>query len=346
MAHHNTLGITGKFHDKSKDFRQIVILTSDCLVVHMYLNEMMPFFEKAGIKPVIFMTPDTKSPRGAIPSLKQFSFLEEGILADVIYPALEANEGKIQRITPTFNQLMRAHQCKPITVDSIKDPAIAKALNAPGHMGTISMYQDNIFKPDMIAAVKEKGFFWNLHPAVLPQNQGLYLIFWNLLKGKTEHGSSLHEVEEGIDKGAIISVDKGPLNKNKSVVEQYFDFTKGGAHLVTDALATYMQKGKVDFLPLSENKDGAYYTFPTEQDIAEGWEKGVRMWGTAKEMADTYTRIFGNDNLLRPKIYEAIRKYERQNLEERPVAAVKAPVNNNRQSFPVAPLYRSAQCYN
>lgn len=294
--------------------RQLVVFTSDCLVAHMHLNDILPFLRAQNIKPVVFMMPDTKSPRAQIPSLQRFSFYEEGLLNDVVYPALEEHEGRgAQRLTPTFNQMAREFGFETITVESQKDPAILAAVRDPATIGALSVYHDAIFKADLISAVKEKGFFWNLHPAILPANQGLYLAFWNMVQGKRDHGCTLHEIDEGIDTGRIIATSHGKLDYGKPVVGQYFDHVKGGSELIKRALLQQTRLGQVSYKIVAHDENRNYCSFPTEDDISAGEERGVRMIGTPEEMVNIYTAIFGNKDLLREKILRAIFAYEAAN---------------------------------
>jgi methionyl-tRNA formyltransferase len=312
--------------------RRLVIFTSDCLVAHMHLNDILPFLKAHNIKPVIFMMPDTKSPRAQIPSLKRFSFYEEGILNDVIYPTLEAKEGRAQRLTPTFNQMARDYGFTATAVEKQTDPAIMAALDAPGVIGALSVYHDVIFKAPLINAVKEKGFFWNLHPAVLPQNQGLYLAFWNMVHGKPKHGCTLHEIDEGIDTGRIIATAQGRLNYSKPVIGQYFDFVKGGSELIKKALLQQIRLGGVSYKAVEPHTETAYRSFPTEDDISAAARSGVRMIGTPEEMVGIYTAIFGNRALLRDKILNAIFDYEAENQGETPAVSIPAAMLAQRQN--------------
>jgi hypothetical protein len=184
------------------------------------------------------------------------------------------------------------------------------ALNQPGVIGALSVYHDTIFKADLINAVKDKGFFWNLHPAVLPQNQGLYLAFWNMVQGKRGHGCTLHEIDEGIDTGRIISTAHGTLDYGKPVVGQYFDFVKGGSDLIKRALLQQIRLGRVSYKHVPPGADKSYHSFPTEDDITAGERRGVRMIGTPEEMVGIYTAIFGNEDILRDRILNAISAFE------------------------------------
>ena len=312
--------------------QQLVIFTSDCLIGHMHLNDILPFLKEQGIKQVVFMLPDTKSPKAQIPSLQRYSFYEEGILNDVIYPALDVYEGRTRRLTPTFNQLSRDYGFKAVAVEKQTDPAIMAALDAPETIGALSVYHDVIFKAPLIEAVKKKGFFWNLHPAVLPQNQGLYLAFWNMMHGKRQHGCTLHEIDEGIDTGRIIATSQGRLNYSKPVIGQYFDFVKGGSELVKKALLQQLRLGGVSYKPVEPHAKTQYRSFPTEDDIAAGERAGVRLVGTPEEMVNIYTAIFGNRDMLRGRILNAIFEYEEAHQEQAPAVTLPAAAIAQREN--------------
>jgi hypothetical protein len=286
---------------------QIIIFTSDALIVHQHLKDLMPFFDEKNIKPVIFLLPDTQSPRAQIPSLQRYSYYEQDIVNDLIYPAIESK--KVESLTVTFNQLMAHHSCQPQKVKNLKDPAIMHAINAPNTIGALSIYHDAIFKPDIINAVKEKGFFWNLHPAILPQGQGLHVLFWSLLNDHARHGYTLHEIDEGIDTGKIISKSEGDADPEKPILETYLDYISEGSDLIKAGLTEYLETGKVAFLPETEEPH-AYYSFPTEEDIAKGIRKNVRLWGSVDEMLDIYSRIFGDDKNLMKIIKSDIKRVE------------------------------------
>lgn len=311
---------THRDSSKDQEQRSLVIFTSDSLVSHKHLNDLMPFFWQNNIKPVIFITPSNTSPRSRIPSLQNFEFYDADIASDVIYPALEKRNLRVAHLSLTFNQLMARYGANAHTVTSLKDPAIMEAVNQPGFIGAVSIYQDAIFKPDLIDAIKERGFLWNLHPALLPHDKGMYVMFWSLMNGKTEHGYTLHEIDAGIDTGRLISTSAGPLDKSKSIVESYIDFAAHGSNLLKDALARHLRGEAVQTYEQVAEKTN-YYSYPTEEDIARGWEQGVRLWGTPREMADMYGRIFGEDRTMRQQILKSIFRREAQNAPQEERAA-------------------------
>lgn len=66
----------------------------------------------------------------------------------------------------------------------------------------ISIFYGKIIKKDFIDRCKK---IINLHNSPLPLYRGVRPINWALKDGRTEHGVTIHEIDEGIDTGPIIS---------------------------------------------------------------------------------------------------------------------------------------------
>lgn len=305
--------------------KKLVIFTGESFVAHQHLRDLLPFLAENNIEPVIFLTPSCDLPKANTPSMQKFFFYEEGIFTDVIYPALDAQRANGKNtLTPTFNQMAAAYRLSPVNIENASDPRVSAALDDPASIGVISIYQDMIFKTPFIESVKDRGlFFWNLHPALLPQHRGVLVAFWSQMHGETRHGYTLHELEAGIDTGRIISRHEGRLVRDKSAVENYFSFTRGGSDLVKEALAEFLEFGRPSY-EMKTKGSSSYYSFPTEEDVAAGKRRGARLWGTPQEMHDLYLSYFGNEKLLSRKIKDAIAQIEgtdhlREALFRRPV---------------------------
>jgi len=289
--------------------KSIVIFTSGSFVAHQHLNHILPFLAEQQIKPVIFLTSSCKAPRANLSSLQQYAFYEGDIFNEVIYPTVEAENLDMDGLTLTFNQMVNKYNTSYQKVEHHTDPAVRRAMEDPGVIGSLSIYQDEIFKSDFINYAQSKGFFWNLHPAVLPENRGLYIAFWSLLNGKTDHGYTLHEIDNGIDTGRIISTFESQLDPGKPIVQSYIEFAKGGSDILKTAIAEYMHTGRVNYKDVKP-ADNTYYTFPTEEDVSYGWDSNVRLWGTPEEMLAFYQSFFGNNANLEKNLREAITQVE------------------------------------
>ena len=87
----------------------------------------------------------------------------------------------------------------------------ARALNVPVYMDLdvadlgmraigLSFHYPRIFKSDVLDRYE---YIYNIHPGLLPWGRCYYPVFWALWAGEPA-GCTLHEIDEGIDSGAIM----------------------------------------------------------------------------------------------------------------------------------------------
>ena len=69
----------------------------------------------------------------------------------------------------------------------------------------ISFGYNKILKKNILEKISRPPI--NLHISYLPYNRGAYPNFWSFIK-ETPKGVSIHEINEGIDKGGIIARKK------------------------------------------------------------------------------------------------------------------------------------------
>lgn len=75
--------------------------------------------------------------------------------------------------------------------------------------------------------------WWNLHPSLLPAYRGPNPLYWQLKAGETETGISLHQVDETLDTGPIISQATCSLDGDQDMASRLATL---GAGLVIKAL--------------------------------------------------------------------------------------------------------------
>lgn len=73
----------------------------------------------------------------------------------------------------------------------------------------ISILSSKILPPEFVKAHR----CYNFHPAILPQYGGSPVFTMVILNRETESGVTLHEMDEGIDTGANISIGTFPLKE-------------------------------------------------------------------------------------------------------------------------------------
>ncbi|MDC0535121.1 phosphoribosylglycinamide formyltransferase [Francisellaceae bacterium] len=93
----------------------------------------------------------------------------------------------------------------------------------------------------------------NIHPALLPKYKGLHTHKRALEAGDKEHGSSVHNVTEGVDDGAVIAQSKIKLHSNDSIpcIEQRI---KKIEHTLYPEAISLLCSGKITI-----NKNTIYY---------------------------------------------------------------------------------------
>ena len=93
---------------------------------------------------------------------------------------------------------------------AVNDPAFVAQLDALGPEFLLSFQAAPILRGPLIATARTAAV--NLHYAPLPRYRGVSPIAWALINGETQHGVTLHLIDEGIDSGPIIDVQTVPIH--------------------------------------------------------------------------------------------------------------------------------------
>ena len=99
----------------------------------------------------------------------------------------------------------------------------------------ISILYDKILNVDFL---KQKECY-NFHPAILPNYAGVGTMTWSILNNEIEHGITLHLIDEGVDTGDVIDIDKFSIDKDetaeslhKKTMNKMFNFFKNKLHII------------------------------------------------------------------------------------------------------------------
>jgi methionyl-tRNA formyltransferase len=104
---------------------------------------------------------------------------------------------------------------------------------------------------------KTKKIF-NIHFSLLPEYKGMYTSALPILHGKEYTGVSLHEIDNGIDTGNLISQTKIPIDDDDTARTMYFKYLKTGEDLVKKSLKNLID-GKTASKMQEANK-ASYYS--------------------------------------------------------------------------------------
>ena len=170
----------------------------------------------------------------------------------------------------SFATLASMSHCREIAINDINGTDL-KVLHAFDADLLISIRFGQIFKAEAIA--QPRTGIINLHSGLLPEYKGVMASFWSLLNEESHLGTTLHWItDKKIDSGALISTRSQPVRSSDTYCKQVLSLYRPGVEQICEAVDQLesLASTKGDDLPA-----GAYYSFPTTEDIdrfeARGW---------------------------------------------------------------------------
>ena len=173
----------------------------------------------------------------------------------------------------SFEALASESHCHEIAITDIngKDLNVLRTFDADL---LISIRFGQIFKAEAIA--QPRTGIINLHSGLLPEYKGVMASFWSLLNEEPRLGTTLHWItDKKIDSGALISTRSQPARSSETYVEQVLSLYRPGVEQICEAVDQLqsLASTKGDDLP-----SGAYYSFPTTDDIDRFEKRGWRLF--------------------------------------------------------------------
>tara|TARA_R110002095_G_scaffold130624_1_gene113317 strand:+ start:7595 stop:8710 length:1116 start_codon:yes stop_codon:yes gene_type:complete len=258
----------------ANDTKKVVLFTGDNGTSHAVLNKLIPELLDAGIEPIVLLTPGTHSPKAKIPEIKDFSFFETGILESIYdyvensKPLLDHHGAPREDMQYSLNQLAALYNVQIAKIDNVNDPAlISQIAEDPSIIGAVSVKNYKLFCPEAIETLKEDGkFLWNVHTGELPAFRGVFIPVRVMQDDKNEYGWTLHEVDEGIDTGAVIDIRTRRLKEGDTALNAYFGMVGKGADMIADNVK--LAAKAMPRPPIPQDHDQArYFSFPTAEEI-------------------------------------------------------------------------------
>ncbi len=150
--------------------------------------------------------------------------------------------------------------------------------------------------PHVILQLPEYGCL-NVHPSLLPANRGPLPLFWDLREGRVTTGVTIHEIEEKMDRGAILAQETFSIPDGISYEQLEARCAELGGKLLAQTVQAVCE-GRARRVPQDETKS-SYRSFPTAEDFLvdpSSWSarhlynfiRGVRNWESpiVLQMAD------------------------------------------------------------
>jgi methionyl-tRNA formyltransferase len=156
-------------------------------------------------------------------------------------------------------------------------------VNGPDFQSLVDKYQPDLLIsmscPQVIGAKARERFplgCINVHGAPLPKYRGLMPAFWVLRNGETQTASTVHDLGDKLDNGAILlqrPVTITPQDTWDSLVRK----TKAAGAEALVEVVFQIEKGAVERRP-NRNEDATYFSFPTAQDRKAFFKAGRKFF--------------------------------------------------------------------
>ncbi len=252
---------------------RVAVLTNRDIESCLALNQLhRALGERIG---AVFLSERVGGRSAASRALEPLSFLEQDFFNRHAFPAIERTppEGRDR----TFAEFERVLGIPVRSLASARTPESLEALRAARADLFVSVRFGHILREEAIG-IPPRGVL-NLHSGLLPQYRGVIATFRALLNGDDEIGCTLHWIDSpSIDAGAIIEMPRVTVDRGRSLLWHVLALYAPGMDAMARAVLA-LERG--DALPTAPQAPdaGAYYSFPTDDDIARFTAAGWRLFG-------------------------------------------------------------------
>jgi len=267
----------------------LLIYTGNDFVAHMFLNQFLPKVIEMGINPILITVKPKASNLKSFYEMERYHFYETDLLNNEIYSYLENCEENIfYSYSP--KQLVKKYSLQTISTSNVNNPDFIEKIASIDCIGGFSIRCFQIFHKEIIKVMREKGFFYNSHPGILPDYKGVWCLLRGLVNGSKKLGWTLHEIDQGIDTGRIIKeipIYDFEYKSTLHIFSQTIPFLSDGWLNIINQHTSNIQ------IESSEQKyDGEYYTYPTRDEM-QGWLSSGKLNPlSAKDMVQFYFDLF------------------------------------------------------
>jgi methionyl-tRNA formyltransferase len=269
--------------------KQILFFIGEDITAHLIMNKVITDIMLRDVyEPVLFFPKNTKLKNADLPQLREFSFFDKTLLNHVVYPFIEQQSSPCAKnFSPS--QLAERYNLHVEMVDDVNDPSFVARLGAKDDIAcAISIRCTQLFKQPITEAIKRTAPFVNLHSGLLPDYRGVMPTLrrmFDIARGvadDADYGCTLHKVDhydsnalhKGIDTGKIIEVKSIKLNPAHSGYQANVGLVEAGADALISTILQIQNEYTLRGYPQNQEQS-AYYTFPTQQELAEWKGAGI-----------------------------------------------------------------------
>lgn len=292
---------------------KIALFLGSDIVAHRIACYVVPEMLAMGYEPVLYYPKHKPSNdiNARQAALQSYAYIERQILADVVYPFLEANPSCNNATCVTPRQLAHKYGLHIEAVENVNAPEFIDKLVATDNLaGGFSIRCFQMFGPTITRLLKSDGrFFLNLHPGLLPQFRGLYSTAQELADARrnpaeiSEFGCTLHHIDpfvlnktdaskryDGIDTGNIVNMKARRIANDRTVYATNIELSAMASDSIKEALRDIFRGNSLRGYP-QNNANGEYYSHPSPAQLDEWSKLGITMFKRA-EVVDTLVDSF------------------------------------------------------
>jgi methionyl-tRNA formyltransferase len=119
---------------------------------------------------------------------------------------------------------------------SVRSPELGAQLASADVDLLVNVHSLYLIHPAVLSAPKIGSF--NLHPGVLPEYAGLNIPSWAIYRGESQHGVTLHWMDEGIDTGPIAWQERFPIEPEDTGLSLSGKSVRSGVPLILELAGT------------------------------------------------------------------------------------------------------------
>lgn len=177
------------------------------------------------MRALFFGTPDI-----AVPSLEALTTIAD-VVGVVCQPDRPAGRG-LALSAPKVKERALALGLEVVQPEKVRTPEVARWIASREADVAVVIAYGRILPPALLAAPRLGCL--NLHASILPKYRGAAPIQWAIVRGETETGISLMQMDEGMDTGPVYSVSRLPIGPDETAGELAVRLGELAARVVVD----------------------------------------------------------------------------------------------------------------
>lgn len=210
------------------------------------------------------------TPAIAVPALEALTELADvvGVVCQPDRPSGRGLEVKAPPVKARAEEL----GLRVVQPQKIRTPEFAAWVNEASADVALVIAYGRILPPAVLQSPR-RGCM-NLHASILPRYRGAAPITWAVVRGETETGISLMQMDEGMDTGPVFTIHRIPIGEDMTADELSVELGKLAAHVVRADLQRAVQ-GAIEATPQA-HEEATLAPILKKEDGRIAWEKPAR----------------------------------------------------------------------